>query len=231
MKHLNRCHALVAIAALALSACVTANERMIPLAEVTGWKIADVQVAYPPTAAVNLENRTTAISLRLGGAELSAPAPLDPASPGRNLVQEKVMEMSSQPAVIAEARAGAASDIAQHFYKTFAFQPSGVRPVRLELEIVAVQDMGDQALLNVKAVFVDAKSGQTLLVNEGISHLRPSRRAQAVSGFIGGGVGGLIGVAIVASFQDAGRPPPFQDAVEETALKLRTWLLKPDGQR
>jgi hypothetical protein len=230
MKHLNRRHALAAIVALALSACVTTNERMIPLAEVAGWKITDVQVAYPPTAAVNLENRTTVISLRIGGPEMAAPAPLDPANPGRNLIQERIADISSQPAVIAEARAGATADITQHFRKSFALQPPGVRPVRLMLEVIAMQDVGDQALLNVKSVFVDAKSGQILLINEGIGHLRPSRRAQAVSGFIGGGVGGLIGVAIAASIQDAGRPPPFQDVVEETALRLRTWLLKPDAQ-
>jgi hypothetical protein len=217
--------------ALVLSACATVKERGIPLSEVAGWRIADVQVAYLPTTNVNLENKTTAIATRKGGPELAAPAPVDPANPDRNLIQERLQEIISQPETVAEARAQAASEVAQNFRKAFALQPSGARPVRLMLEVIDIQDVADQAVLSVKSSFVDQKSGQLLLVNEGVSHIRPSRRLQATGAFIGGGLVGVASVAVLAAVQDGGRPSPFQDVQEETALRLRTWLMKPDAER
>ncbi len=223
--------ALIAGAVSALLAgCVTV-ERPIPLATVAEWRIADVVVEFAPTGALNIDNFATAISLRkMGTPNLGtgvADIGIDPAGGGRNLQQERIIELNATPEVKEQARADAAKVIAERFRAAFANQPSGKVPVRMRVIVGNAQSQADAALLVASAVFEEMAGGKVLLRSEAFAHNRPSRQAAMFGTLIGGGLLAAATIAAVGAMQDSGRQEPFVDVCDTTAGRLKEWLLKP----
>jgi hypothetical protein len=231
MHVFSRRSAVVGILALGLNACVSVPERVISLSIVSSWRIAEVKVVYLDGGEINLENFAIQHAQTVTGQPVTGTGQegilIDPAGGGRNLYQEKLAEIAGTEEAKANARNAAARIVADQFKATFANTPSGKVPVRLVVSIKSIASVGDMALINILPRFENISDGKLLLTGENFGHVRPSRRAQAVGAFIGGGLVGVAGVVIGAAIADGGRPEPFVDVNKVSSEKLRDWLMKP----
>jgi hypothetical protein len=220
------------ILATTLCACVTVPVRPLPLTEVQGWRVRAVTVQYAPDASVLLAHRLNAYVQR----ELPKVAPgleglpLDPANPGRNVYAEKAIEISSTPQAQAYVRTEGAEVVRSRFQQVFAQFPSGQRPVDLHLIIKQLAEQADSATIIAEAHFIDPQTNRILLVHPRIAATRASRQSAMAGAAIGGGIIALVAVAAVSAALDSGRPPPFIDVIDQSAVGLRSWLLKREGE-
>jgi hypothetical protein len=220
---------LVLATAFALIGCVSVAERKLPLAEVQGWRISEVKVEFAPDATVNLPNRLNNYvnrEIKRVAPELEA-LPVDPANPDRNAYAEKAVEIASTPQAQSTVRIEGAEEVRQRYAQAFTAQPAGQRPVHMVVTVRQLAESGDAAAITAKTRFVDAKTGQLLMDGPLASAQKQSRPVFATS------VAGLAAVVVVNAVLSAVEQrsgTPFSSVVDQSAVGVRTWLLKKEGE-
>jgi hypothetical protein len=218
--------------ALGMTACATIAERTLPLAEVQGWRVANVVISFAPDASVILPGVAEGYVQR--ELQKNSPGldsiPLDPTNSGRNPYAEKAAEIAASPGAKAHVQAAAVDLVRPRFQQVFAQAPAGTVPVQLNVIVKGMSQYADTATFNATAQFIDPKTGRVLLVHPGAGANRASRAGAMAGAAVGGGIIAMVAVGLVVTAMESGRPPPLIDVMDQTAVSMRTWLLKREGE-
>ncbi len=218
--------------ALGLAACATVPQRTLPLAEVQGWRVASVVVSFAADAVVNLPSVSESYVQRelqknSPGLETTLP---DPTNSGRNPYAERAAEIAASPGAKAHVQAAAADLVRPRFQHAFAQAPPGTTPVQLNVIVKTISQFGDSATFNATAEFTEPKTGRVLLVHPGAGANRASRAGAMAGAAVGGGIIAMVAVGLMVTAMESGRPPPLTDVMDQTAVSMRLWLLKREGE-